>query len=279
MTTETVQAKSHTPVLRWSEAVGKAGGHRRRPSGSGSSSPASAAAPPLPNLTSLNEALQEDLLLPTALPQARLPSSFYGSRTLSRPPPFLDNLTRSTLPTASLSPGLPDPNNPNTAHSFSLNDDSPFPTPSILSSSLFGHQNSLDALRMVRDRGIHTFAPTIMTDSTKPDHWSWRFQVENKKGVDMLLEEDDRADSVTDEQENIRRKCECIRFDIEPFSRTKLVRPFPKKSNSVLSRFNGLRYCFHRAIHCSFASYALARYQRSPRSKRDRGSHYKSACN
>lgn len=212
MTTEPAQPKSPTPVLRWSQAVGKAGGHRRRPSGSGSNSPTSASGPPSPNLTALNEALQDDLLLPTAPPQARLPSSFYASRALSRPPPFLDNLTRSTLPTASLSPGLPDPNNPNTTHSISLNDDPPSPTASIISSSPPGHRNSIDTLRSVRDRGIHTSAPVAMTSPTKPNNWQWWFQAENKKNVDKLLDEDDRADSVTDEQENFRRKCECGHF-------------------------------------------------------------------
>lgn len=209
MTMEPAQPKSPTPVLRWSEAVGKAEGQRRRPSGSGSSSPASSPGLPSPNLTSLNEALQEDLLLPTALPQVRLPSSFYASRDLSRPPPFLDNLTRCTLPTASLSPGLPDPNNPNTTHSFSLSDDIPFPTASILSSPP-SHRNSIDTLRSVRDRCTHISVPKTMTSSTNPNHGQWWFQAENKKNVDMLLDEDDRADSVADEQENFRRKCKCI---------------------------------------------------------------------
>ncbi|KAF9566139.1 alpha/beta-hydrolase [Agrocybe pediades] len=58
---------------------------------------------------SSQSALQDALntSLPTPPAPAKLPPSFRASRRIIHPPPFLDNLTRSTLPTASLSPPLP----------------------------------------------------------------------------------------------------------------------------------------------------------------------------
>lgn len=204
MATEPAQPKSPTPVLRWLGPFGQPE-NRRRISGSGSNSP-SGSGPPSPSLAALNEALNEDLL-PAAPPQARLPSSFYASRSLSRPPPFLDNLTRSTLPTSSLSPGVPSPRDPNTTQSISLNDDPPSPKAQIISHSPPGSRSSIDTLRSVRDRGIHTSAPLDNPSPTKTNNWWW-FQGENKKNVDTLLEADDRADSVGAEQTHLRKKCE-----------------------------------------------------------------------
>lgn len=89
------------PVLRWLSNWSPSRQHSRSgsESGSHSSSPSNSS----PDLTLLREALQEPLITP--LPVARLPPSF-RARNLARPPPFLDNLTRSTLPTSSLSPPL-----------------------------------------------------------------------------------------------------------------------------------------------------------------------------
>lgn len=197
------------PVLRW---LGNWGTHARSRSSSGSNSPSSP--PPLtpsPNsaaLSSLNEALHESLL--PSLPQpARLPDSFYTSRALSRPPPFLDNLTRSTLPVSSLSS--------NSALATSQSEFPESPPPIILSHSP-PTRTSLDTLRSLsmrsRDRGIHTSAAAPATATigaaarpASPKTLNWWWQSENKENVDTLLNEDDRADTLQEERDNLRNKC------------------------------------------------------------------------
>ncbi|KXN86787.1 Lipase 2 [Leucoagaricus sp. SymC.cos] len=89
------------PVLRWLSnwSPKNRGSQSGSESGSGSSSPSVSS----PDLALLREALQEPLITPP--PMAKLPPSF-RPRNLARPPAFLDNLTRSTLPTSSLSPPL-----------------------------------------------------------------------------------------------------------------------------------------------------------------------------
>ncbi|KAJ7293400.1 Alpha/Beta hydrolase protein [Mycena rebaudengoi] len=138
--------------------------------------------PPSPSLASLNEALS-----------THLPDFFSASKALSRPPPFLDNLTRSTLPTASLSP------------SHTVVELEPFTTPSPEGSP----PRSLTTLRSVsqRDhrRSLSTAAATdLPTQESAIARW-W-FQSENKSNVDALLHEEDRADSVQQEQNILRSK-------------------------------------------------------------------------
>ncbi|KAF8973581.1 Alpha/Beta hydrolase protein [Flammula alnicola] len=58
----------------------------------------------------LDEAMNTPL--PTRPQPARLPPSFRASHMVIHPPPFFDNLTRSTLPTSSLSPPLRVENSP-----------------------------------------------------------------------------------------------------------------------------------------------------------------------
>lgn len=207
MAIEPAQPKNPTPVIRWLGPLAQAD-HPKRTSGLISCSPSSSD-PPSPCLSLLKEALNEDIL-PTAPPHARLPSSFYASRALSRPPPFLDNLTRSTLPTASLSPGIPLYRGLSIAHSVGPNDlQRPSAEVSRVSYSPPKSRNSIDTLRSVRDRSIH-LAPSVpspsTTASTAPTSWWW-FQGDNKQNVDTLLQEEDRADSVIEEQRNLRKKC------------------------------------------------------------------------
>jgi triacylglycerol lipase len=200
MATEPAQPRSPTPVIRWLGSWSQP----RRAQGSGSNSP-SGSAPPSPSLSLLNEALNENIL-PAALPQARLPSSFHASRTLCRQPPFLDNLTRSTLPTSSLSSRLPIPYDPITTQSISLDD----PESSAPSAQIVFHppggSTSIDTLRSVRNRGMHTSA-SVPSPSPSKQTSRWWFQGNNKQNVDSLLEEEDRADSVDEEQSHLRKKC------------------------------------------------------------------------
>jgi len=193
------QPKSPTPVLRWLGDWSNSPLHTRPQSGS---SP--------PNLSLLDEALHEPLL-PTFPPVARLPDSFYASRNILRPPPFLDNLSRSTLPTSSLSP----PHTVSTPLHPPLNQNTfidPLESPPIVLNQSPPTLSSLDTLRSVsvrdHDRSMHTTATqAVMPDqSATPVNWWW-FQSENKDNVDTLLTEDDRADTVQQEQDNIRNKC------------------------------------------------------------------------
>jgi triacylglycerol lipase len=202
MATEPAQPKSPTPLIRWLGSWSQPG----CASSLGSNSP-SVSSPPSPCLSLLSEAMNEDIL-PTTPPQARLPPSFYASRALSRPPPFLDNLTRSTLPIASMSSGLHLSRDPNTK-SISLDDSAqPVPNAHVTIHSPIG-STSMDVLRSVRDRGINTVTPAPSPSPSRPTSWWW-FQGDNKQDVDTLLEEEDRADSVGEEQSRLRKKCENI---------------------------------------------------------------------
>ncbi|KAG5651609.1 hypothetical protein H0H81_008069 [Sphagnurus paluster] len=152
------------PVLRWLTGF------------STTSTPSNT--PPSPSLADLNEALHEPLPAPPPLarpPAARLPDSFHASRSLSHAPPFLDNLTRSTLPTASLS--------------APLRSRSPSPAPLLLSTSTI---SSLDSLRSLssRDhaRSLSTSSAVAAPSPTVPARW-W-FQPE------PLLTPEDSAENI-----------------------------------------------------------------------------------
>nr|GAT47848.1 predicted protein [Mycena chlorophos] len=154
---------SSQPILRW---LGSWTPYR-----AGSPDP-DTSSPPSPGLSSLNEALTEPIVFP---PSAHLPEAFTGARALHRPPPFLDSLTRTTLPTASVSP------------------------PAI--------RSSVAALRSVSQRD-HRRSQSL-NDSPRVESTSlgrWWFQSENKDNVDTLLGEEDRAETVQQEQQLLQNK-------------------------------------------------------------------------
>jgi hypothetical protein len=148
---------NHVPVLRWLADWSR------------SSTPS-----PTSSLASLNEALREPLL-PRPPPQARLPDAF-----TTRVPPFFDSLTRSTLPTSSLSPHPPSLASP----------------PAVLTPN----RTSIDTLRTLTERDHTRSTPPPDTAIS----WWWS---DNQANVDSLLNEDDRADSPQQQQDNIRKKC------------------------------------------------------------------------
>lgn len=212
------------PVLRWLSNLYT--GHSHSPLSPTPSFPASSS-PPSPGLALLKDALREPLL-PAVPPQAKLPDSFQAPRSLSRPPPFLDNLTRSTLPTASLSQPLRVStldHSPPTPPSPCSSD--PLRSPPIVLTHSPPTRSSLDTLRSVsirdHDRAFHTAAATAatavtstsVTESPSPVSWWW-FQSENKEDVDRLLHEDDRGDTVQQEQANIKKKCLCQTLELAP---------------------------------------------------------------
>jgi triacylglycerol lipase len=199
------------PVLKW---LGSWSPYRTHsPHGSsGSPSPSSLPSanntpPPSPGLASLDEALHEPLSLPRRPPPAKLSpasSTFFPRHAQPRPPPpFLDGLARSTLPTSSLAQAhsfLPPPSQMPVARTI--------PSPPIESAVSHPTHSSVDSLRRVsrmQTRASSTLASDASAQS-KNSNWSW-FSNSNKENVDGLLEEEDRADTVQEEREQIRKKC------------------------------------------------------------------------
>ncbi|KIY45804.1 alpha/beta-hydrolase, partial [Fistulina hepatica ATCC 64428] len=148
--------------------------------------------PPSPVLASLDEAMHEQLVLPRLPPPARLPSQFSGIRHLTRPPPFYNTLTRATLPASSVL---------TCEYSVDVHDSHPLQSPPS--------STSMDTLRFIssRDRRPSSSA-SIGEPLAEPwnriSAWSW-FQ-SDKEDVDRLLNDEDIADTVVEEQESIRRK-------------------------------------------------------------------------
>lgn len=252
------------PVLRWLT------GKQRPPSSSKSPAPSPThTSNPSPSLTptsstpttpssaasALADAMHDDPLLSSvrshfdsshldpdaaarvALPMrpeaARLPAHFRASR----PPNYLSQLTRSTLPTACLSPPTssfyqnpasyqdpwapePEPNpdldllysptpnpvaiphSPAPAH---LNNRSP---PSV---SLSPSRSSLDTLRSIHERGrsIHTTAPQSLKLPALPlsiRGWFGAEDGRDKENVHPLLGDEDKQESAQAEREHIRKK-------------------------------------------------------------------------
>ncbi|KAE9408286.1 alpha/beta-hydrolase [Gymnopus androsaceus JB14] len=195
------------PILRWLGTWSPYGKpSSREPSPSSSSTNLS------PSLVSLNEALNEQLALPRP-PKAAQLSHF----SLSKQPPFLDNLTRSTLPTASLAaPAVVSNNSSPTSPTFrarsSARSNDPLDSTEINLNHSPPSRTSLDSLRTLsrRDsafRQSHSRSASTASalDSESNTNWWW-FQSGNKDNVDTLLEEEDRADTVGEEQERIRKK-------------------------------------------------------------------------
>ncbi|TDL28210.1 alpha/beta-hydrolase [Rickenella mellea] len=130
-------------------------------------------------------------------PHHLLNSSASVTANIRHSPPFLENLARTTLPTASVTRLQP-------AHiPVSIDTLSLYAAPILLNHSP-PTRSSLDSLRILRDRGMsmHTSAPQNVAPTPPPSRWWW----ENKRTVDDLLDESDRADTVESEDAHIRSK-------------------------------------------------------------------------
>lgn len=220
------------------------------PSASGATTPSSAA-------SALADALHDDPLLasahsgwnksssslvplPTRPEAARLPAQFRATR----PPRYLSELTRSTLPSASLSPPLPpydepfdnsvrytdpfalDPPNADRERDLDILY-SPTPMPLAIphsparahlgrqrsaTMSTSSTQSSLDTLRSIHDRtrGIHTspqaqFKVSLLPDSVK--NWFGGDESADSKAMHHMLTEEDQRPTRQAEREHIRQKC------------------------------------------------------------------------
>lgn len=188
------------PILRWISPI-----------------PSSSSAPPSPDLRSLSEAMTEPIKAPAP---ARLPPKHF--RPNNRPPPFLDNLTRSTLPTSSLSPPLP-VSPPTSGFSSSIHSDIQRPAPIVLSHSSLT-QTSLDTLRSVHRRsstsssGSRTFSSTSTTSqssvltsledaqqSATTSSWWWFPDSLTSSNKDHLLADEDKPANATSAQKQEHR--------------------------------------------------------------------------
>ncbi|KAJ4484907.1 Alpha/Beta hydrolase protein [Lentinula edodes] len=206
------ESSQSIPVLRWLGTWSPYGKpSSQEPSPASSSSNLSS-----PSLVSLNEALHEPLCSLRRPPSAQL---LHFSLAHARHPPFLDNLTRSTLPTASLSPeainsssNSSPPPSPTSRIRSTASSNNPINSPNINISHLSPSRSSLDSLRSISQRDLNLRRPhtratsTVAPSDSEPTASWWWFQSGNKDNVDTLLAEEDRAATVREEQDHIRKK-------------------------------------------------------------------------
>ncbi|KAH7106731.1 Alpha/Beta hydrolase protein [Auriculariales sp. MPI-PUGE-AT-0066] len=145
---------------------------------------------------------------PVNLAEHRMPKSFLSLPSLTGSP-YLDGLARISLPSvraANFVSGMTTPKREEPAQQLLL--ESTRPT-QILGSAT--PTKALEQLRLIAsrsnsvasERGLHTTAAAT-TSVSSPTRW-W-FTSENKKHVDKLLDEHDRADTIEHEEEHIRKK-------------------------------------------------------------------------
>ncbi|KIM47829.1 hypothetical protein M413DRAFT_61915 [Hebeloma cylindrosporum] len=146
----------------------------------------------------LDEAINTPL--PTRPKPARLPPSF---RSSVHPPPFFDSLTRSTLPTASLSPPLSVQHHPS---------DKIRPPPIVLLHSPPIH-SSVDSLRSVHTRSFSTLSEI---DSSSNSFSRWWFQSDTKLNL-LPLEQ------TQEQKDHLKKKC----IFLLSFSHSSLPHRFP----------------------------------------------------
>lgn len=203
--------------------------------------------PPSPSaISALSDALHDDPTLiqvrsPTSvhLPSRPQAARLHPASHTSRPPSFLSSLTRSTLPTASLSPPpiytlfhptYTDPFDDPFARS-EQNEDldllySPTPTPlamphtpapaHLISSpptlSMSRGRSSIDSLRSIQEkgtRGLHTTPPSQrLTLPTLPTFRSWFDTVGGKENMDPFLDEQDKDNDPKIQRHHIQQRCQ-----------------------------------------------------------------------
>ncbi|KAI0257059.1 Alpha/Beta hydrolase protein [Lactifluus subvellereus] len=198
--------KSPHPVLRWFGQNVPSPASSDSPQSSPGSQPISRSASPIQNLL---DALTSPLPTPSASTLKPPPRAVSPSIPLSGSPSFLRNLTRVTLPTASLSSLKP------AANPFDPPEDPNSPGAPILLQQSPPQRSSLDSLRSLRDRNGGSSArpsrhPSFASSpralfSTSATPWWW-FQNDNKENIDRLLSEEDRAPTIEEEQSRIHKK-------------------------------------------------------------------------
>ncbi len=247
------------PILRWFSTKQPAKSNpdspihsRPSPPAAPSSVPPSPASPSTPSsalsalvdafvddphiLAAHSRANSEDVKLPSRPAAARLPQSHNLHR-----PSYFSNLTRSTMPTACLSPSS---SASYVRHAYTDPFEDPFSQPDHDSSDLDlllsptpvplpmphsparAHLNSsppsgssLDSLRSIhqRSQSIHTSAPQqAFSFPRMPSLKNWFSSEEpsDKENHNPMLSEEDRAENAEAEREHIRKKCALARFHL-----------------------------------------------------------------
>ena len=200
--------KSPYPVLRWFGQNEHSPTSSDSPLSSSGSQPISRSASPMQNLL---DALTSPLPIPSPSTLKPPPRAVSPSIPLSGSPSFLRNLTRVTLPTASLSSLKPP------ACAFNLPEDPDSPGAPVLLQQSPPQRSSLDSLRSLRDRNSGSSArpsrhssrassPRALFSTSATPSWWW-FQNDNKENIDSLLSEEDRAPTIEEEQSRIHKKC------------------------------------------------------------------------
>ena len=191
-------------------------------------------------------------------PAACLPDHMNGRTAVRRSPPFLQNLARSTLPTASLT-SPPKVMRTSTNDSFprtaSPNQDDGPPVLDISQSP--PTRTSIDTLRRLRNEAQagSSKSPHGRSFSTSsPTRW-W-FNKERKADVDELLDESDQADTFEGEEANMRRKCE-TRSSVYSLSSDPFLRPCSYEPRRILSRPPWIRQRTNRTVDCTRKRLAL----------------------
>ncbi|KAI0275147.1 Alpha/Beta hydrolase protein [Gloeopeniophorella convolvens] len=164
-------------------------------------------------MQSLQDALTSSLPTPSTSTLKRPPRAVPTPFLPSRSPSFLRSLTRTTLPTASVSNFLP------AARPFDIPEDSQSPGAPIFLQTSPPEHSSLDTLRSLRDRAstssVRSPGQSVRRQSsssrralfsTSSTSSRWWFQNDNKENVDRLLGEEDRAPTVEEEQAHIQKK-------------------------------------------------------------------------
>jgi hypothetical protein len=181
-------SKLRKPIIRWlSRDSSDYGGVTTTPEGVPDKDTMDLSGPSLALQQAINEQLpnRPPPALTRSLPDS--PHPFPTSPSV-KGPLLMNSLARSTLPTycqpceADAITDLP----------ITVNQSPPSRT-------------SLETLRSLSQRRVHTSASQSKPFTPSPTR-AW-FRWDSKSAVDQLLVEDDRAETVKDEEENIRRKC------------------------------------------------------------------------
>lgn len=216
-----LQAASQLPIVRWFR-------------GESSSLPTSRSGSPTSPSSALREAINEDLPIHARHSLDTLPPDFQlqrppkallsrqnmngiGRNGMRRTPPFLDSLTRATLPTASVTKPLPVHRQqtsyflPASADAMlhDYNDDIRSAAIDISHSPPSG--NSIQTLQQLHERtrssALSTGHARSFSTGAGPSRWWFGTR---KTEVDDLLDESDKAPTIEDEEARHRAKCEYV---------------------------------------------------------------------
>lgn len=240
-----------SPILRWFQT---------QMSSSLPPSP-SPSRPQTPHSAALSEAMHNRL--PTRPDPAHLPSQYHANIR----PPMLDELTRSTLPTSSLT--APHPSDPPADRLGHHTPDSAYPLLLNRIPPSAPARTSVDALRTLYTKAAPTVPSHQQTRSISiPTPFRNWFQTEPANDDDKhssILTEEDQDEDPEVERENIRKKCKYPANLTDHFHSVEHPsRSLPEKPCRILSWPSWLRLRQHRAGYRPTRGHSLARNQGGP---------------